>query len=108
MTDADSGTNLSIEASGYLSEEVKENSTVLLEVRIRVGGGSIPLISEEKDLCDLMENIDKKCPLQKGNMTFTRNFTLPDEIPKATYLVRADVQNKEEETITCVEATVDF
>lgn len=103
-----SGTNLTIKASGYLNQEIKQNSTVLLEVKIRVGGSSIPFITQKQDLCDQLESVDESCPVQKGNLTFTRNVTLPEQIPKATYLVRADVFDQDEEEVTCVEATVAF
>ena len=100
---------MSIEASGYLSQQIRENSTVLLEVKIRVGGTSVPIITEEQELCDLLEsNVGKECPIEKGNITFTRNITLPEEIPKATYLVRADFYNENKDQITCLEATIDF
>ena len=102
------GKNLSIEASGYLSQEIKEDSIILLQVKIRVGGSSIPFINEKRDLCDQLGSISEKCPIKKGNITFTRNVTLPKEIPKATYLVLADVHNEDEDRITCVKATVDF
>lgn len=103
-----SGKNLSIEASGYLSQEIKKNSTILLQVKIRVGGSSIPIINEEEDLCDQLGSINETCPIKKGNITFTRNVTLPEEIPKATYLVLADAYNEDKDRITCVKATVDF
>ena len=103
-----SGKNLSIKASGYLNREIKENSTVLLQVRIRVGGGSIPFINQKRDLCDQLESIGRECPIEKGNTTFTRNVTLPEQIPKATYLVLADVYNEDEDKITCMKATIDF
>ena len=100
---------MSIEASGYLSQQIRENSTVLLEVKIRVGGSSVPFITEEQDLCDLLKsNVGEECPIEKGNITFTRNITLPEEIPKATYLVRADVYDENKDQITCLEATIDF
>ena len=91
-----------------MKQEIRKNSTVLLQVSIRVGGSSVPLVTEKRDLCDQLESIDKKCPIQKGNITFTRNVTLPKEIPKATFLVLADAYNDDEERITCVEATVKF
>jgi hypothetical protein len=104
-----SGANVSIEASGYLNQQIKKNSTVLLEVKMRVGGSSIPMVNEKQDLCDLLESNDgRECPIEEGNITFTTNITLPEEIPKATYSVRANFYNEEKDQITCLEATIDF
>ena len=104
----DSGDNLTIVANGTLKRDVKYGSKVFLQVSIRVGGTKIPLAKEERDLCDLLEEVDEECPVRKGNVEFTRNFTLPDDVPNGTYLVRADAYDDEKYTITCMEATVDF
>lgn len=73
-----------------------------------MGGSSIPFIKQKQDLCDQLESVDEECPVKKGNLTFTRNVTLPEQIPKATYLVKADVFDQNEEEVTCVEASVAF
>ena len=104
-----SGKNLTIEASGYLHQRIKKNSTVVLEVKIRVGRTFLPMITQKQDLCDLLEsNAGKECPIEKGDITFTTNITLPEEIPSATYLARADLYNENKDQITCIEAIVAF
>ena len=108
--DIDSGDKLTIVANGTLKGDVKNGSKIILEVKIRVGGTTIPLAKEERDLCDLLEDEDEdeQCPVRKGDVELTRNVTLPNGVPKGTYLVRANAYDDGNCTITCMEATVDF
>ena len=85
-----------------------------------------------------MKNIDKECPLEEGEITITRDVELPQQIPpvshppflfvvcllhslssveqmlinnfvtQGTFNVEADVYTKDDEKITCLQATINF
>lgn len=72
-----SGTTLTIKASGTLSETVDKGATVNLVVK----WGVITLISQTVDLCEQIKNVDLECPLEKGHMALTKEVKLPAHIP---------------------------
>jgi hypothetical protein len=43
--------------------------------------GFVKLISTKEDLCQQMANVDKECPLEKGESIITKEVDLPKEIP---------------------------
>ncbi|KAJ9201378.1 hypothetical protein DTO166G4_6322 [Paecilomyces variotii] len=94
------GQNLTIVAKGTFREKVEQGSKVLLQVKY----GLIRLINQEADLCEQIENVDLHCPLEKGEMTFTKDVQLPKEIPPGKYSVLADVYTDDKRKITCLEA----
>ncbi|KAL2217877.1 Phosphatidylglycerol/phosphatidylinositol transfer protein [Thermoascus aurantiacus ATCC 26904] len=94
------GKTLTIHATGTFRETVDKGAKVLLQVRY----GLIRLINQEADLCDQIENVDLQCPLEKGEMTLTKQFDLPKEIPPGKYFVTADVYTKDNRKVTCLEA----
>ncbi|GAA5231517.1 hypothetical protein GCM10025794_29920 [Massilia kyonggiensis] len=71
------GQTLSINASGNLKERVEEGAYVALEVKY----GLITLIKQTADLCEQIKNVDLECPLEKGEMTLTKQVDLPSHIP---------------------------
>lgn len=77
-----SGQTLSIKATGVLSEPVEEGSKVHLQVKY----GLITLINQEEDLCSQLENVDKSCPLEKGDLEFSKDVDLPKQIPKVSVI----------------------
>ncbi len=72
-----SGKNLTIEAKGTLSEDIKDGATVHLQVKY----GLIRLINQEADLCKQVKNVDLECPLKKGETNMTKTVELPKQIP---------------------------
>jgi hypothetical protein len=50
-------------------------------VNVEVKWGVITLVKQTMDLCDQIENVDLKCPLEKGRMTLTKQVDLPKQIP---------------------------
>lgn len=48
---------------------------------LQVKYGLIRLINQEADLCDELTNVDLECPLEKGEMTLTKQVDLPAQIP---------------------------
>ncbi|KAL1969897.1 hypothetical protein VTN77DRAFT_7406 [Rasamsonia byssochlamydoides] len=95
------GQTLTIKAKGIFHEQVERGAKVLLQVKY----GLIRLINQEADLCEQLENnVDLQCPLEKGEMTFTKQVDLPKEIPPGKYSVLADVYTEDKRKITCLEA----
>jgi hypothetical protein len=71
------GTKLVIRASGTVFERVEEGAYVKLVVKY----GLIRLISTTADLCEQIENVDLKCPIEKGVLSITKSVDIPKEVP---------------------------
>ncbi|KAJ5175976.1 Phosphatidylglycerol/phosphatidylinositol transfer protein [Penicillium canariense] len=94
------GQTLTIEASGTFHETITKGATVNLEVK----WGVITLVKQTVDLCEQIENVDLKCPLEKGKMVLTKNVDLPKQIPPGKYSVLADVYTEDSRKVTCLKA----
>ena len=68
---------MSIKAKGDFKKQIEEGAKIHLQVKY----GLITLINQEADLCDTLENVDLTCPLEKGEMSLTKDVDLPKEIP---------------------------
>ncbi|KAL8890805.1 MAG: hypothetical protein Q9215_002109 [Flavoplaca cf. flavocitrina] len=97
------GKALQIKAKGNFTEEVEQGAYINLSVRY----GLITLVKTTADLCEQMKEVDESCPLE-GIKDFTKDVTLPKEIPPGTYTVLADVYTQEAKQVTCLKATVHF
>ncbi|KAL8769715.1 MAG: hypothetical protein Q9209_004331 [Squamulea sp. 1 TL-2023] len=97
------GKALQIKAKGNFTEKVEQDAYINLSVKY----GLITLINTKADLCAQMKEVDESCPLE-GPKDFTKDVTLPKEIPRGTYTVLADVYTKDDEQVTCLKATVHF
>ncbi|KEZ41006.1 hypothetical protein SAPIO_CDS7034 [Scedosporium apiospermum] len=98
------GEELVIKAVGHASKDIEEGAYVLLTVKY----GLIKLISTTADLCEQIKNVDLECPIKEGQLSITKSVDLPAEIPPGKYTVLADVYTKDDEPITCLQATVVF
>ncbi|KAI1434675.1 ml domain-containing protein [Xylaria sp. CBS 124048] len=98
------GSKLVIHASGTVDKTIEKGAYVKLVVKY----GLIRLISTTADLCEQVENVDLKCPIEKGNLSITKSVDIPKEVPPGTYNVQADVYNDDDTPITCLQATVNF
>jgi len=98
------GQTLTIQAKGDFKETIEEGA----KVHIHVKYGLITLINQEADLCDSLGNVDLTCPLEKGEMSLTKNVDLPSQIPPGTYTVLADVYTKDNKRITCLQSKITF
>lgn len=98
------GEELVIKATGKTSQDIEEGAYVLLQVKY----GLIRLISTSADLCEQITNVDLECPIKEGDLAITKAVSLPAEIPPGKYTVSADVYTKDDEPITCLQATVVF
>ncbi|KAI1196075.1 ml domain-containing protein [Nemania serpens] len=99
-----SGTELVIHATGTVNERVEDGAYVQLVVKY----GLIRLISTKASLCEQVENVDLKCPIEKGELSITKSVDIPKEVPPGTYNVFADVYNADGTPMTCLQATVSF
>ena len=121
-----SGETLTITASGTFHETIEEGAVVNVEVK----WGVITLVKQTMDLCEQIENVDLKCPLEKGKMVLTKQVDLPKQIPPVNsprsrqctciiqemltdfsqghYSVLADVYTEDNRKVTCLKAEVDF
>ncbi|KAJ5133317.1 hypothetical protein N7476_003454 [Penicillium atrosanguineum] len=94
------GQTLNIKANGTLNERIEKGATVSLEVK----WGLITLIKQTVDLCKELENVDMECPLEKGEMSLTKQVDLPKQIPPGKYSILADVYDKDQKQVTCLKA----
>ena len=72
------GKNLEIEFKGYLSEQVPEGTQVEIVVKL----GLVQLLKRKFDFCDKIQEIDEKCPIPEGEVTFHKEVELPNQIRK--------------------------
>ncbi|KAL5119208.1 Phosphatidylglycerol/phosphatidylinositol transfer protein [Pleosporales sp. CAS-2024a] len=98
------GQKLSIKAKGNFKDKVEQGFKMHLQVKY----GLITLINQEADGCDTIGKADLECPLDKGEMTLTKDVDLPREIPPGTYTVLADVYTEQGDKITCLTAKIAF
>ncbi|KAJ5273231.1 hypothetical protein N7478_008356 [Penicillium angulare] len=94
------GQKLLITASGTFNQRIEKGAYANLEVKY----GLITLVKQTVDLCEQLENVDLKCPLEEGPMVLTKEVDLPGFIPKGTFSVLADVYNHNDDQVTCLEA----
>jgi len=100
----EAGKTLTIKAKGTFAEEVGKGAYVTIVVKY----GLIKILTLKEDLCDQMKNVDKECPLKKGDTTITKDVELPTRIPPGTYSVQADVYTVDDKKVTCLEASIKF
>ncbi|ODQ64898.1 hypothetical protein NADFUDRAFT_83053 [Nadsonia fulvescens var. elongata DSM 6958] len=98
------GENLTINAVGFLAKEIKEGAYVDVEVKF----GYIRLLRQQFDLCEQVENIDMKCPLEPGPLSINKTVELPSQIPPGKYNVVARAYTVDDDQITCLLASVEF
>lgn len=98
------GQTLTIKAKGDVKKKIEEGAKAHLTVKY----GLITLINQDADLCDTIKNVDLECPLDKGDLSLTKDVDLPKQIPPGNYYVKADVFTKDSEKITCLEAHIEF
>ncbi|KAI4229191.1 MAG: hypothetical protein L6R36_001040 [Xanthoria steineri] len=97
------GKALQIKAKGNFTQKIEQDAYINLSVKY----GLITLINTQADLCEQMKEVDESCPLE-GAKDFTKDVTLPKQIPAGTYTVLADVYTKTDVQVTCLRAIVHF
>ena len=64
-------------AKGKVSESVEKGAYVTIVVKY----GLIKILTLKEDLCDQLKNVDKECPVEKGEITLKKSVELPSRIP---------------------------
>jgi len=98
------GKQLTIEALGWLKEEVGYGSYVDVTVKL----GLIKLLQKRFDLCEESQKVNKQCPLERGRQELSTTVNLPKEIPPGKYVVDALVYTPDNRRIACLKAVVIF
>lgn len=100
------GQNLTVYATGIVYDEIASGSTVNVQVKI----GSIKLLTKELDICDEAEKADAdiQCPVSEGEYTVAQSVPLPDQIPPAKFNIHVEGQTATEQSLLCLDLTVDF
>ena len=71
------GEPLEIKATGNVTKEILDGAYVEIWVRL----GRFAIVHRTEDLCSQMKEVDKECPLEKGEVTVTKTVDLPAFIP---------------------------
>ncbi|RKP38877.1 MD-2-related lipid-recognition domain-containing protein, partial [Dimargaris cristalligena] len=79
------GQKLFIEGSGHVNQRVVNGSYIDVSVKY----GLIKLLTRRFDLCDLVGEIGLKCPIEEGDIRFSKEVDIPKEIPPGIYTVNA-------------------
>ncbi|OZJ03569.1 hypothetical protein BZG36_03092 [Bifiguratus adelaidae] len=98
------GETLSVDFKGYLKETVEEGAYVDVLVKY----GVVKILQKRFDLCEQAGQVNKSCPVEKGDFTIDKDVDLPKEIPPGRYTVNARVMTKDNEQITCINGLVNF
>ena len=53
-------------------------------VKVSLVYGSVPTVDESLDLCDLVTQVKRKCPLGKGPLSFKLEENIPDYVPSVS------------------------
>ena len=77
-----SGQKLTIKATGNFKDKVEKGFKMHLQVKY----GLITLINQEADGCDTIGKADLECPLDKGEMTLSKDVDLPQQIPPVCFI----------------------
>ncbi|KJZ77978.1 hypothetical protein HIM_02615 [Hirsutella minnesotensis 3608] len=98
------GGSLLINAAGTVKKTIEKGAKVDLFVKL----GFIQIVHQQIDLCDQVAEVDLKCPIKPGKLIITKTVTIPPVAPPGRYLVQADVTSRDDEPITCMNATVEL
>ncbi|CCF59189.1 hypothetical protein KAFR_0G01550 [Kazachstania africana CBS 2517] len=98
------GRNLTITASGILSEPITNGSYVKIEVKL----GYIKLLTDTFDLCELLaDNVkDLACPIVEGYYDLVKTIRIPPEVPPGRYTVSAKAYTVDNNLITCIKGNL--
>ena len=56
-------------------------------VKVSLTYENVPVVDESLDLCDLVTQIDRHCPLEKGPFDLKLTETIPDYVPSVSNLL---------------------
>ena len=71
------GKNMTVEGMALLKTDIREGAYANFEVKY----GFIKLLSGTADLCEKAEEVQLKCPIEKGQISVEKIVQLPSQIP---------------------------
>lgn len=78
------------------------------EMKVNLKYGNIPIVDETLDLCDLVTQINKECPLKKGDFSFKFDEQIPDYIPSGGYEAKAVLSDQNGAEMFCLEVDINL
>ncbi|KAF8528101.1 ML domain-containing protein [Hysterangium stoloniferum] len=100
------GQDLTVTATGYVSETIKTGAYVNVSVKL----GIIKLLTKKFDICEEAKNANAsiQCPVEEEQYTVVQTVALPAEIPPAKFSVEADAYNFDGAPLTCIHIDINF
>lgn len=88
-----------IELDGFLNTDIKDGSNAVVNVKYK----KINLIKKKIDICKELDNndIEIKCPIEKGEKKMKYDVKIPNEIPSGEYKIDLLLKNDDETDIFC-------
>ncbi|KAI9351056.1 hypothetical protein BD770DRAFT_474741 [Pilaira anomala] len=99
------GSDFTLKASGELRENLIEGAYV----HVFLNYGKTTLVSRTDDICQHLERKEGnsiKCPVEKGLLKISQNFTLPISTPSGQYDLTIIGHNGDHSPIGCLNAQV--
>ena len=108
-----SGSNLTISATGNVTQTITKGAHALISVKLQLNyGGQIPILQRDEDLCALLERDDEikqKCPIDKDkDIKIEKSVQIPERVPKGKFVVLIDALTEKQEKITCLTTEIRF
>jgi hypothetical protein len=75
------GEKLTIKLEGKLARQVDQGTA-----HVKVKLGFIQLLDRDYEICDYVHEVDKQCPLQKGDFVIQKEVDLPAEVPPVSLM----------------------
>ena len=97
------GQTLSINANTTIDEEVTGGS-----VKVSLMYGFLPIYKHTFDLCQLLEKVEKNCPVPKGILDITVNVKVPTDVPGGDYSGKAIATDQNNQEIFCINLNYKF
>lgn len=97
------GQDLTVNFELIIKEEITSG-----EVSVKVIYSVMPIIDEDLDFCNLIPQVNMKCPLEKGTIPVKIEKPLPDFIPSGMYEVNVTATDQNNKQILCVSAQLDI
>ncbi|WOO77366.1 Phosphatidylglycerol/phosphatidylinositol transfer protein [Vanrija pseudolonga] len=100
------GKNLTVTVEATANEVVEEGAYADVTVKL----GLIKLLQKRFDVCEEARNANAsvQCPVQPGQYTVVQTVELPEEIPKAKFVVNIRGYTVDEDDLACLDLVVDF
>ncbi|KAF9069123.1 ML domain-containing protein [Rhodocollybia butyracea] len=100
------GAPLSVTVTGTANELIEEGAFVDVTVKL----GLIKLLQKSFNVCEEARgaNASVQCPVEKGQYVVTQTVDLPKEIPPAKFKIHVEGYTKDDDSLMCLDLTIDF